>query len=417
MLAHDERQGAIDDMRARFRAVSEQIANELAALARTAPQLPAAERTAVLSAAAQIAKTQEGLCAETARAPIALELSLGVMQDLLEGLLHLGGIVKQQAPSGLDPELIARSQIARSQIALLTRAKQEQQERVAAGLLTRLTQDLHRSDDADALVSQALADAQIPGKGSVPAGSHRQIKSDARARESALTLGKTAVSLALSVVAAFGGGLLVNYANLSSGSAQPESATKRLELPRPSMVAATPLPVPSADTPASTEPSPWVTPAPPPSPSAGASMEPSLSAQGPRTQLSPLPQSADAGARPSTIFSRTPAETITTAAIAPRPAPSPAEVRAGGPAGREQFVPVVFTHKDQAAAAQAFADLQHQYPTLLKRRQSQVQPVEIDNKGTWHRLVVLPAGSRQQAGALCAQLTAAGYDHCWVKAY
>jgi hypothetical protein len=80
-------------------------------------------------------------------------------------------------------------------------------------------------------------------------------------------------------------------------------------------------------------------------------------------------------------------------------------------------VPVVFTHKDQATAAQAFADLQQQYPTLLKRRQSQVQPVEIDNKGTWHRLVVLPAGSRQQAGALCTQLTAAGYDHCWVKAY
>src|SRR6476661_3361125 len=155
VLAHDERQGAIDDMRARFRAISEQIANELAALSRSAPQLPSAERTAVLSAANQIAKTQEGLCAETARAPIALELSLGVMQDLLQGLLHLGGIVKQQAPSGLDPELIARSQIARSQIALLTRAMQEQQERVAAGLLTRLTQDLHRrvSDDADGIVS------------------------------------------------------------------------------------------------------------------------------------------------------------------------------------------------------------------------------------------------------------------------
>jgi hypothetical protein len=274
----------------------------------------------------------------------------------------------------------------------------------------------HVADVADALVSQALANAQMPGKGSVPAGSRRQTKSDVRARESALTLGKTAVSLSLSVVAAFGGGLLVSYANLSSGSTQPESAAKRLELPRPSMVAATPLPVPSADTPTSTDRPPWVIPA-APSPSAGASMEPSFSAQGPRTQLSPLPQSAGAGARPSTIFDRTPAETITTAAIAPRTAPSPAEVRAGGPAAREQFVPVVFTHKDQATAAQAFADLQQQYPTLLKRRQSQVQPVETDNKGTWHRLVVLPAGSREQAGALCAQLTAAGYDRCWVKAY
>ena len=69
MLAQDERQGAVADLRARFRAVSEQISNGLAALARSAAQLPSAEHTAVLSAATQIAKTQEGLCAETARAP------------------------------------------------------------------------------------------------------------------------------------------------------------------------------------------------------------------------------------------------------------------------------------------------------------------------------------------------------------
>ena len=307
MLAQDERQGAIAEMRARFRAVSEQIANELAALARSAPQLPSAERTAVLSAATQIAKTQEALCAETARAPVALELRLGVMQDLLEGLLHLGVIVKQHAPSGLDPELIARSQIARSQIALLTRTMQEQQARVSAGLLTRLTQDLRgRVSEAalefEALEFGALAYAQMAGYGGVQAGSRRQVKSGVvRARHSALTLGKTMVSLSLSVIAAFGGGLLVNYAHLSSGSIQPESAAKRLDLPRPSMVAATPLPVPSADTPTSTEPSPWVIPA-APSPSAGASMEPSFNAQGPRTQLSPLPQTAGAGGRPSTIF-------------------------------------------------------------------------------------------------------------------
>jgi SPOR domain len=92
--------------------------------------------------------------------------------------------------------------------------------------------------------------------------------------------------------------------------------------------------------------------------------------------------------------------------------PGPGDTTAG-----EQFVPVVFTHKDEATAVRVFADLQQKYPTVLKRRKSEVQPVEIENKGTWHRLVVLPAGSRRQADALCAQLTAAGYDRCWVKAY
>ena len=64
-----------------------------------------------------------------------------------------------------------------------------------------------------------------------------------------------------------------------------------------------------------------------------------------------------------------------------------------------------------------FADLQQRYPAVLGRRKAEAQPIEIADKGIWHRLVVLPAGSRQSASGLCDQLQAAGYDRCWVKAY
>jgi hypothetical protein len=67
------------------------------------------ERTAILSAAAQIAKRRK---VYAPRRPERrwLELHLSVMQDLLEGLLHLGVIVRQQVPNGPDPTPIVRSQ-------------------------------------------------------------------------------------------------------------------------------------------------------------------------------------------------------------------------------------------------------------------------------------------------------------------
>lgn len=83
----------------------------------------------------------------------------------------------------------------------------------------------------------------------------------------------------------------------------------------------------------------------------------------------------------------------------------------------EQFVPVVFTHKDHATVLKTLADLQQQYPELLTDRKGEVQPVDLGRKGVWHRLVFLPAGPRPEATKLCDQLMAEGYDRCWVKAY
>jgi hypothetical protein len=83
----------------------------------------------------------------------------------------------------------------------------------------------------------------------------------------------------------------------------------------------------------------------------------------------------------------------------------------------EQFVPVVFTHKDYAMVLQALAELKQQYPSILSGRKEAVQPVDLGKKGIWHRLVFLPAGPRPLASELCDQLMAAGYDRCWVKEY
>jgi len=83
----------------------------------------------------------------------------------------------------------------------------------------------------------------------------------------------------------------------------------------------------------------------------------------------------------------------------------------------EQFVPVVFTHKDQATVTRALADLKRQYPKLMIGREGEVRPVDLGKKGIWHRLVLLPASPRPQATRLCDQLMMEGYDRCWVTAY
>jgi hypothetical protein len=87
------------------------------------------------------------------------------------------------------------------------------------------------------------------------------------------------------------------------------------------------------------------------------------------------------------------------------------------PALPEQFVPVVFTHREHATVLKTLTDLRQQYPELLMDRKAEIQPVDLGKKGVWHRLVLLPAGSRPEATKLCDRLMAEGYDRCWVKAY
>jgi hypothetical protein len=89
---------------------------------------------------------------------------------------------------------------------------------------------------------------------------------------------------------------------------------------------------------------------------------------------------------------------------------------AAGPK-QEQFVPVLFTHRDQSTVKQTMNELQQQYPKLLMDRKGEILSVNMGKKGVWHRLAFLPAASRQEATKLCDQLMAEGYDRCWVKVY
>ena len=81
------------------------------------------------------------------------------------------------------------------------------------------------------------------------------------------------------------------------------------------------------------------------------------------------------------------------------------------------YVPVVFTHQDKDTAESAFAELQLQYPKLLRNRRSGLKEVRVGEKGVWYRVFLLPPGTREQATETCARLAAAGHDRCWVKEY
>ena len=77
-------------------------------------------------------------------------------------------------------------------------------------------------------------------------------------------------------------------------------------------------------------------------------------------------------------------------------------------------MPVLSTHKDKQAALAAFSDLSKQYPGALGDKKPDVQSSGT-GQGTWHRLVLMPAGGRDEAADVCAKLRAAGYSRCWVK--
>lgn len=102
---------------------------------------------------------------------------------------------------------------------------------------------------------------------------------------------------------------------------------------------------------------------------------------------------------------------VTAAAVNASPA-APAAAAVQG-----QFVPVVFTHKDHATVVRALADMKDQFPNVLIGMQGEILAVDLGRKGTFHRLVLLPAGSRPQAAKVCSDLAAEGYDRCWVKPY
>jgi cell division septation protein DedD len=61
--------------------------------------------------------------------------------------------------------------------------------------------------------------------------------------------------------------------------------------------------------------------------------------------------------------------------------------------------------------------MQQKYGTILQNKTPDVQEANLGEKGTYHRLLVGPPGSRDSASSVCVQLKAEGYAGCWVTAY
>jgi hypothetical protein len=81
-----------------------------------------------------------------------------------------------------------------------------------------------------------------------------------------------------------------------------------------------------------------------------------------------------------------------------------------------RFVAVFASKRSRADALNAIADLLQKYADVLASRTTDVQEVDLGERGIWYRAAVGPPGSREAATAVCNQLKSAGHALCWVVA-
>ncbi|MGQ0673421.1 MAG: SPOR domain-containing protein [Hyphomicrobium sp.] len=115
-------------------------------------------------------------------------------------------------------------------------------------------------------------------------------------------------------------------------------------------------------------------------------------------------------------------------------ATAPAAATAAAPAVKKPIVPIVaapsgagyvavlasvpVSTTSRINALKQFADMQQKFGTVLQNKTPDVREADLGEKGSYHRLLVGPPGSREGAQALCGSLKAAGYgSDCWVTAY
>lgn len=91
------------------------------------------------------------------------------------------------------------------------------------------------------------------------------------------------------------------------------------------------------------------------------------------------------------------------------------------PTGANGYVAVLASvprsDSSRMTALKRFADMQQKYGSVLNGKTPDVAEANLGAKGAYHRLVVGPPASRQQASTLCSELKAQGYADCWVTAY
>ncbi len=183
----------------------------------------------------------------------------------------------------------------------------------------------------------------------------------------------------------------------SDGSIEQEPAARAAPVDPPAPIAALPQqPVPTAvpaPAPAASPPPPVAAirnvpqPAPPPQREAARPPQPAP-APAPRPQVAAPPPEA----RP--------------VALVPTNAPAPAQrVQSGG-----GFVVQIASARSDSEARSTFAALQRRFPDVLSGRTANIRAVELDGRGTFHRVRVGPLASRDDATALCQRLRQAGGD-------
>lgn len=103
------------------------------------------------------------------------------------------------------------------------------------------------------------------------------------------------------------------------------------------------------------------------------------------------------------------------AAADPSPAPSAPRSTGAGYVAVLASVPVSASSRIDALTQ--FADMQQKYGAILSSKTPDIQEANLGAKGTYHRLLVGPPGSRDSANSVCNQLKAQGYNGCWITAY
>ena len=415
-------------LRSQFMATSEEIAKDLTLLAGRIDEEPTELRALQLTAAKEIAAAQERLRLEADRLEGPPERRVAIMQAVLEAQqaaqLQLGVIIKRHRPSTL---LRADLDEQLENIARQLEASAAASRLVGVGRVQLPT----NIGEADTQVPHVRSVAVAPGAGNGDLRSDLSSAKDDTPEEmlsSSMPLAviiKAGASLALLLaVASAGVALFFFFASLPGASPHRDVAGEQGLRERHGR-GMTPMPHPEVK---------------------GAGIAPPLAAAG-STERPPQTNA-------STPTPAAPLSTISIAAgVAPKDVPA-ARLSTSGPLpsvpgklpdGRlpgvsptatqppvapvlappsptlsndaERFVPVVFTHKDKGTAQRAFAALQRRYPKLMARHHSELQLVDTGKNGIWYRLVVLPAGSHQEASETCGRLGAAGYDRCWVKPY
>ncbi len=134
------------------------------------------------------------------------------------------------------------------------------------------------------------------------------------------------------------------------------------------------------------------------------------SSPGPQSLGGPV-KASDTAAKPAAPAAK---KTAAVAATAPPAAAAAAPTGAGWVA---VLLSVPASAKSRMDALKQFADMQQKYGALLQSKTPDIQEANLGEKGTYHRLMVGPPGSREGASELCTQLKAQGYPSCWVTAY